>query len=213
MDDMVERFRRLPTGNICDARGPGGNMISAIRPVCHKMRLAGRAYTVKIPAGDNLGLHRAIYNAPAGSVLVVDAEGYAGGGVFGDIMATACQARGISGVVIDGACRDAVDLAELGFAVFSGAVNPGGTVKENPGELNQTITCGGVVVHPGDVVVGDLDGVVVVPAETAQSVLEKAEQKNRDEGMVRRRLLAGESTLTIFGLEGKLKGGEAATKA
>lgn len=203
MDQIIERFGRLPTGNIADARGPGGNMCSAIKPVCSNMRLAGRAYTVKIPAGDNLGLHLAIYQAPVGSVLVVDAGGYAGGGLFGDIMATACQARGISGLVIDGACRDAADLSAMGFPVFCRAVNPGGTVKEKAGELNGSITCGGVTVNPGDVVVGDRDGVVVVPAGHAEMVLIKAEQKNRNEQEVRRLLIAGKSTLEIFDLKRK----------
>lgn len=205
MDNMIERFGKLPTGNICDANGRGGNMRSAIKPISKTMKLAGRAYTVKAQPGDNLALHQAVNAAPEGSILVIDAHGFTNAGAFGDIMATACMAKKIAGVVLDGACRDADDIEEMGFPVFCVNLNPGGTVKESLGELNQVIQCGGVVVHPGDVIVGDRDGVVVVPWGIAQSVLEKAEAKHEKEKEIRKSLLEGKTTIELLGLSSKLQ--------
>lgn len=204
MEELIERYSKLPTGNICDSNGRGGNMCASIKPISRAMKLAGRAFTVKVQPGDNLGLHQALNVAPAGSILVIDAQGFTNAGAFGDIMATACIAKGIAGVVIDGACRDANDIEEMGLPVFCRALNPGGTVKESLGELNQVIQCGGVVVKPGDVIVGDCDGVVVVSAELAEGVVEKAEAKNEKEIDIRRQLLEGKTTIELLGLGGKL---------
>lgn len=204
MEDLIERYSKLPTGNICDSNGRGGNMCAAIKPISRDMRLAGRAFTVKAQPGDNLGLHQALNAAPAGSILVIDVHGFTNAGAFGDIMATACIAKGIAGVVIDGACRDANDIEEMRLPVFCRALNPGGTVKESLGELNQVIQCGGVVVKPGDIIVGDCDGVVVVSAELAEAVLEKAEAKNEKEKEIRRQLLEGKTTIELLGLGSKL---------
>lgn len=204
MENLIERYSKLPTGNVCDSNGRGGNMCAAIKPISRVMKMAGRAFTVKAQPGDNLGLHQALNAAPAGSILVIDVHGFTNAGAFGDIMATACIAKGIAGVVIDGACRDANDIEEMGLPVFCRGLNPGGTVKESLGELNKVIQCGGVVVKPGDIIVGDCDGVVVVSAELAEAVLEKAEAKNEKEKEIRRQLLEGKTTIELLGLGSKL---------
>ena len=124
MSDTMERFKRLPLGNICDANGRRGSMDQGIRPLDPNLHMAGRAYTVRCHPGDNLAIHKAIQEAPDGSVLVIDAGGYTGGGHIGEIMCFACMQRGIRGLVIDGSCRDADDICELGFPVFSRGLCP-----------------------------------------------------------------------------------------
>ena len=171
MEHVMERFQRLPLGNICDANGKRGSMDPAIRPVDPSLHMVGRAYTVRCHPGDNLAIHKAITEAPDGSVLVIDAGGYTGGGHIGEIMCFACMQRGIRGLVIDGTCRDADDIQALGFPVFSRGFNPGGTVKETVGQTEIPIVCGGVPVRPGDLVVGNRDGVVVVAKENIEAVL------------------------------------------
>ena len=146
MEHVMERFQRLPLGNICDANGKRGSMDPAIRPVDPSLHMVGRAYTVRCHPGDNLAIHKAITEAPDGSVLVIDAGGYTGGGHIGEIMCFACMQRGIRGLVIDGTCRDADDIQALGFPVFSRGFNPGGTVKETVGQTEIPIVCGGPAI-------------------------------------------------------------------
>ncbi len=154
--------------------------------------------------GDNLTIHKAIYEAPVGSVLVIDAQGFTNAGAFGDILATACMQQGIVGLVLDGACRDANDIEAMGFPVFCKTTNPGGTVKESVGILNQPIQCGGLMVHPGDLVVGDRDGVAVIPQSKAEQVINDAIAKNQKEEEIRQRILEGVSTIDLLGLDSKL---------
>lgn len=197
--NVIERFKKLPLGNICDANQRRGNMDSGIRPVDPASKLVGEAYTVRCHPRDNLALHKAIYEAPNGSVLVIDTQGYSNCGYFGDIMALACQVRQIAGVVIDGGCRDSNDLQEMNFPTFSRTINSGGTVKETVGQTACPIVCGGVCVATSDLIVADRDGVVVIKCEDVQKVLEKAEAIAAKEISVREKLLANQSTLEIFG--------------
>ena len=125
--------------------------------------------------------------------------------MFGDIMALACKIKGIAGVVIDGGCRDIEEIEALGFPLFARGVNPGGTIKENLGVIGEPIQCGGVLVAPGDIVVGDRDGVVVIPAAQADHVLEKARTIIAREAGIRDMLHQDKSTMEIFGLDALLK--------
>lgn len=195
------QFKQLPTGNVCDANGKSGNMSSAIKPIDKKSKMVGTAVTVRVQPGDNLLLHKAIYEAQPGTVLVIDAHGYTEAGPFGDIMVTACQMQGIAGVIIDGACRDAEEIEEKGFPFFTRALNPGGTVKESLGAINGVIQCGGVIVRPGDIIVGDRDGVVVVPQEKAREVLQAAQAIFDKEIKIKEMLSQGKTTLEIFGFD------------
>lgn len=199
MDEQtIKEFASIPTGNLSDALGKTGSMDQGIKPVFPTARLGGPAFTARLVPGDNLGAHIALNQAPAGTVLVLDARGYCGAGLFGEIMAVAAQKRGLAGVVIDGACRDSLGITEMGYPVFSRALNPGGTVKESIGAINVTVSCGGVTINPGDIVVGDADGVVVIPQTEAEEVLMKAQQIMTNEAKVMERLRAGESTMEIF---------------
>ncbi|HHV64256.1 MAG TPA: 4-carboxy-4-hydroxy-2-oxoadipate aldolase/oxaloacetate decarboxylase [Peptococcaceae bacterium] len=200
-DEQLKEFYNYSTGNICDCNGKVGNMDPAIKPIDPKCKLVGRAVTVQCNPRDNLIMHKAIYEAKPGDVIVYSIGGYVGAGPFGDIMACACQERGIAGVVIDGACRDAEDMQEMGFPVFCRALNPGGTLKESIGTINKPIVCGGIVVNPGDIIVGDRDGVVVVPAEKAYEVLEKTKALAAKEMEIKELLKAGKTTLEIYGFD------------
>lgn len=193
----------LCTGNICDANGKRGNMDAAIRPLDPLSRLAGFAMTVKCKPGDNLAIHRAIAAASCGIVLVIDAQGHTGAGYVGEIAATACLERKISGIVIDGACRDALAIRKLGLPVFCRGLNPGGTFKEDPGSLHEIIQCGGITVNPGDLVVGDADGVIVVQKENVAAVLEKARAIVAREAQTIAQLREGKTTMEIFDFKGK----------
>jgi 4-hydroxy-4-methyl-2-oxoglutarate aldolase len=199
--NIIDRYKKLPLGNICDANDHSGNMDAAIKPLDPQTKLVGEAYTVKCQPGDNLAIHKAICEAPRGSVLVVQTQGYDQCGYMGDIMALACQIRGIAGLVIDGGVRDLADIKALGFPVFARTVNAGGAIKDSLGQTACPVVCGGVLVNSGDLVVGDCDGVVVVPRAQIEKVLPAAEAIAAKEPGIRERLLAGESTIEIFDLK------------
>lgn len=169
--ELVGRFRGLASSNVADAMGRFGFMDPGIRPRTG-LPLCGVAVTVNTRPGDNLMVHKALEVAGPGDIVVVNTHGETRAAVFGELMATTAVTAGVGGMVVDGAVRDADALTELGFPVFSRSVSPGSSDKDGPGEINVPISCGGAVVMPGDVVVGDSDGVVVVPRAHAQEVLE-----------------------------------------
>ena len=199
-----QRFLEAPTGNICDANGGRGVMDAGIHPLDRHMQMAGRALTVACAAGDNLTIHKAVVLAQPGDVLVINCGGYLNAGVFGEMLALSCMARGIAGVVIDGSCRDVNDLIELGFPTFVRGVNPRGTIKDTCGAVGGEVLCGGVTVRSGDIVVGDCDGVVVIPQEEAEEILDKALAKKKREDEMRPLLRAGGTTAELLGLVDKL---------
>lgn len=203
--DQIEQFRKFPTGNVCDANGKAGNMDAGIKPIDTKSKLVGPAVTVRAFPGDNLLYFKAMEEAAPGSVLVIDARGYVSAGAMGDMMVTACIAKGIAGVVLDGACRDANDIEESGFPFFTRGLNPGGTVKESVGPINTTIQCGGVMVSPGDLIVGDRDGVVVVSQAKVPEVLSRAQAIFDKETTIRELLKQGKSAMEIYGFDAKLQ--------
>ena len=172
--DLVSRAALLPTANIGDAQERFG-VPRGITPVWSGARVAGRAFTVQTRAGDNLFVHRALELASPGDVLVVDGGGDTTRALIGDLIGLKAQRAGIAGFVVDGAVRDADALAELGLPVFARAVTPAGPYKHGPGRLDVAVAIGGVVVTPGDLVVGDADGVVVVRAADVETVLTDAE--------------------------------------
>lgn len=200
----AKEFFGIPTGNICDSNGLIGAMDAGIMPLNYKMKMAGTALTVECELGDNLTIHKAIAIAQPGTVLVISCKGNTNCGVFGELFATSCVARGIVGVVIDGACRDKGDLIEMNFPVFSLGVNPNGTIKEICGNINVPIVCGGISVKPGDIIVGDSDGVVRIAKEDAQEVLSKAKEKQKKESQWKPLLAAGQTTVALLGFGEKL---------
>lgn len=183
------------------AEGPGRYAMDVgIRAAWPGARVAAHAFTVQGAGGDNLALQHAILEAPAGSVLVADVNG-ADWGHWGEVLAVASQVRHIAGLVIDGGVRDTVEMAELDFPVFSRHVNVRGTRKLFRGALGVPVQVGAVTVCTGDLVVGDADGVVVLPQHVADRVLDTADERVAKEVDIIRRLKAGESSLDIYGLQ------------
>lgn len=176
-DYIIDRARKLNTTLLSDAMNRTGTMNYKIKPVDNEMKVAGTAITVSLRSGDNLFLHEAIYLGSAGYILVVDGQGNTENAYLGDLMANAAKAMQIEGIVIDGLVRDKMDLIKLGLPIFCKGFISNGPFKEGPGQLNTIISCGGRTVSPGDLIVGDADGVVVIPRNNIKEVLEKAEQK------------------------------------
>lgn len=168
--------------------------------------MAGLALPVASPAGDNLWLHRAIYVAVPGDVLVIDTSGGTDFGYFGEVMAVAAQQRAIAGVVLTGGVRDSQRILKMGFPVFSGAICVRGTDK-NPhgkGSVGEPVQIGDVLVRRGDYVFGDCDGVVIVPAHEAKEVVRESQRRDAAEHAIFERLRRGESTIDIYNLPKEL---------
>ena len=204
--ELLAVLAEFPTGTLSDALGRTGTMAHAIKPLTPGMRCLGPAFTVRCYPADNLSLHRALELASPGEVLVVDGGDVRDTALVGELMVYAAKLRGLAGMVIQGAVRDAAGIRDLSFPVFASAVAPRGPVKETLGALGVPIQCGGIPVRPGDLVAGDDDGVVVIPAEEAKALLERARAIREKEEAVRRGLEAGQSTVDLLGLRGKLKG-------
>lgn len=166
---------------LADVAGRRGALDGRIAPVSPGMRMAGPAFTVEIRAGDNLMIHAAMAMAKPGDVLVIDGKGDTTCALMGSIMLNACKKLGLAGVVIDAAIRDTEELRELGFPVFAVGANPNGPTKFIPGRINWPISCGAVAIRPGDLIVGDADGVVAVEREKVASLLPLAAAKVADE--------------------------------
>lgn len=187
---------------VSDSQGRTGAMRGRIRSLTG-IQVSGPAFTVVIAPGTNATVHRAVYAAPPSSVLVIDGAGYADRAVWGEVLTVAAQQRGIAGLVLDGAVRDIEAMRERHFPVFAVGTNPAGPHKEPPGQIDIPISCGGVVVRPGDLVVGDEDGVVVVPASDVEEVLADAEARKHREDSWMAALEAGATTIELLGLDGQ----------
>jgi 4-hydroxy-4-methyl-2-oxoglutarate aldolase len=199
--DLVNAVRPLSTATLHEAASKGGALPSSIKPIAPQFRLCGPAITVHSPGGDNLWLHRAIYAAHAGDVLVVHTSGQYQHGYWGEIMSTAAKVRGLGGLVIDGCVRDGDLLAHIGFPVFSRGLCIRGTSKDfgARGWINAPLLIEDVLVHPGDLIVGDGDGVVCIAGNQVEQVLMAARQRERQEADILERLKQGGTTLDIYG--------------
>ena len=178
--DVVAQAAKFQAAILADVAGRRGTL-DRVAPLAPGMKLAGPAFTVEVRAGDNLMIHAAMAMAKPGDVLVIDGKGDTSCALMGALMINACKVLGLGGIVIDGAVRDTEELRELGFPVFATGANPNGPTKFIPGRINWAISAGGVAVGPGDLVVGDADGVVVVEREKAASLLPLAAKKVADE--------------------------------
>jgi len=190
------------TATVHEAQGRRGALPSVIKPVDPAFRLCGPAFTVRCPGGDNLWIHRALYAASPGDILVVGTDGWTEAGYWGEILSHAAVAVGLGGLVIDGCVRDADRIAAVGFPVFSAGLCIRGTTKDpkGPGTICAPVHFADTTVHNGDVVLGDRDGVVVVPALDVAPVVEATRRRVAAEDDVIRRIQAGESTLSIYDL-------------
>jgi RraA family protein len=180
---LIDGFAGIPVANIADNMNRMSCMNARIRPI-NNVPLLGPAFTVKSRPGDNLMLHRALDLAQAGDVVVVDVQGELTNSIMGELMALWAKKRGIGGVIIDGAIRDIGALKKMDLPIYAAGVTPAGPYKDGPGEINVPVACGGVVVHPGDILIGDEDGIVVINPSDADFLLEKAKAKSRMEQQV-----------------------------
>ncbi len=179
--DLVRQAAEFQPAIFADVAGRRGALHGRIRALRNRMKFAGTALTVEVRPGDNLMIHAAIALAQPGDVLVIDGKGDQSAALMGTIMMTACQKLGLAGVVIDGAVRDSVEIDEMDFPVFSVGTNPNGPTKLAPGRIGHPVSVGGVTVHPGDLVLGDADGVVVIERQRVGSLIQAAGVKVAEE--------------------------------
>lgn len=201
---QYERLREFGAATVHEALGRIGAMHSSIKPLDPSMRVAGRALTVDCTPLDNLAIQYAVTIARPGDVLVVDAKAFVESGPWGDVLSLYAQQQGIAGLVIDGSVRDSRDIVEMGFPVFSRGVCIEGTYKYQPGAVDVPITCGGAIVNPGDIIIGDADGVVVVPQSDLDRAVELSAERVRKEDELREQLRGGAALADLLGLRDRL---------
>ena len=178
--ELVEIFKGLPVANIADEMNRLNCVDARIKPLNDKP-LLGTAFTVKARVGDNLMFHKALDLAEPGDIIVVDGRGDLANSLTGEIMMRQALKKGLAGIVVDGAVRDSDALRKLNLAIYAAGITPQGPYKNGPGEINVPVCCGGVTVNPGDIIVGDGDGIVVISPKDAALVAEKARVKSQKE--------------------------------
>jgi RraA family protein len=175
--EQVRQAAEYQAAILADVAGRRGTMHGRIKPIAAQMKVAGPAVTVEVRPGDNLAIHAALAIAQPGDVIVVDGMGDLSAALIGEIMSTQAAASGIAGIIIDGAVRDADTLSRGHFPVFAAGLNPSGPTKAIAGRVNHPVSVAGVAINPGDLIIGDMDGVVVLPREEVAALLELAQQK------------------------------------
>jgi 4-hydroxy-4-methyl-2-oxoglutarate aldolase len=201
--DLIKELSKFSAATLHEALGKTGNLPSEIKPISPKMKVCGKAFTIKTMPCDNMLLHRAYAYAKAGDVLVVNCSNFYEAGYWGDLMSLGAKTKGLAGLVIDGCVRDADDIESMDFPVFSRGLCIKGTGNHGEGTLNEPIIMGEVIVYPNDIIVGDRDGVVVVPFAKIEETIEKAIAREAKEERTRAELRKGKNSLQIYGWDRK----------
>lgn len=202
---QVERAKQFPVATLFEANYQSGMLDPRIRGVYRSARVCGPAVTVDTHVGDNLMIHKAVTVAQPGDVLVVTIGNDDESGAWGEILTTAAVARGVAGLVIDGGVRDVEATERRGFPVFARGIAVGATMKRNKGLINHPIVCGNVYVRPGDLISADIDGIVVIPREQCDQILDLAQAREEKEEVMMKELEAGKTTLELLGLDSILE--------
>jgi 4-hydroxy-4-methyl-2-oxoglutarate aldolase len=197
---QIARLGECGVATVHEAQRRSGLLRPYMRPIYAQARVAGSAVTVVCAPGDNLMIHAAVAVVQPGDVLVVTTVSESTDGMFGELLGESCKAHGVAGLVIDAGVRDTAELTAMKFPVWAKAVSAQGTSKTIAGSVNVPVVCAGAAVHPGDVVIGDADGVVVVPRDTAGAVVAAADERLAREERARERLRAGLLGLDMYGL-------------
>lgn len=196
---IINQLAKYQAATIHEAIGKQGALPATIKPISATMTLCGTAFTINSMPGDNLLLHRAVVEARPGDILVASMSDHYEAGYWGEILSVAAMERGIAGLVIDACVRDADPIEELGFPVFCRGLCIRGTTKFGRGTLNEPLIIGDVLINPGDFVVGDRDGVVVIPMTRASEAIEKSSARQEKEANTLAQLRSGKTTLEIYG--------------
>ncbi|CAN7492609.1 4-carboxy-4-hydroxy-2-oxoadipate aldolase/oxaloacetate decarboxylase [Variovorax sp. LjRoot130] len=203
--EQIVQLRDLGAATVYEAQGAKGALDHGMKPIDPTVRLAGPAFTVDCRPADNLMLHYAVQKAKPGDVLVVDAKGFMEAGPWGDVLTIQAMKVGLAGLVINGCVRDANLIIELGFPVFCRGLSIKGTAKNQPGKVNVPVSIGDVLIHPGDVIVGDRDGLAVVPRGEVESTIAASLAREEKEATQREAIAQGRFTSDLLGLTDTLR--------